>query len=339
VAGSELDSCLLPGSCSVSDRMSGFKPSEGDWPCPDPSCGNVNFARRTSCNRCGVDKPMDRKLAKGGIKIGSNAAEKSKGLFSADDWQCSKCGNVNWARRSTCNVCNGPQFSVEEERTGLGGGFNERGNVEYKERVESDDEFDDLGRRKKKKDQHKKMDSIVPSVPYEEEEEEEEEDDDDDDEDGDLSKYDLWGDVDEKDDKKDGEKNGKSEDVKSKEAVKRKASRSRSSSRHGRSRSKDEKKRSRRSRSTSSSSSSSSSRSRSRSRKKSRKSGKSRRSSSSSSSSRSRSRSKRDKKSSGSKKSSRRSRSSSRKGGGGRRKGDRSSSSSSRERSRFLGGC
>lgn len=34
--------------------------------------------------------------------------------------------------------------------TGYGGGYNERGNVEYKERVESDDEFDEFGRRKKK---------------------------------------------------------------------------------------------------------------------------------------------------------------------------------------------
>ena len=30
--------------------------------------------------------------------IGKQAAEKSKGLFSAEDWQCGKCGNINWAR-------------------------------------------------------------------------------------------------------------------------------------------------------------------------------------------------------------------------------------------------
>ena len=34
--------------------------------------------------------------------------------------------------------------------TGLGGGFNERGVVEYKEHT-SDDEYDDFGRKKKKR--------------------------------------------------------------------------------------------------------------------------------------------------------------------------------------------
>lgn len=41
---------------------------------------------------------MDNAKKKLGTEIGKAAAEKSRGLFSAEDWECGKCGNVNWAR-------------------------------------------------------------------------------------------------------------------------------------------------------------------------------------------------------------------------------------------------
>nr|KAF6384276.1 zinc finger RANBP2-type containing 2 [Pipistrellus kuhlii] len=128
-----------------------FRVSDGDWICPDKKCGNVNFARRTSCNRCGREKTTEAKMMKaGGTEIGKTLAEKSRGLFSANDWQCKTCSNVNWARRSECNMCNTPKYAKLEERTGYGGGFNERENVEYIEREESDGEYDEFGRKKKK---------------------------------------------------------------------------------------------------------------------------------------------------------------------------------------------
>ncbi|KAJ7992881.1 hypothetical protein DPEC_G00266670 [Dallia pectoralis] len=232
-----------------------FRVSDGDWICPDKKCGNVNFARRTSCNRCGREKTTEAKMMKaGGTEIGKTLAEKSRGLFSANDWQCKTCGNVNWARRSECNMCNTPKYAKLEERTGYGGGFNERENVEYIDREESDGEYDEFGRKKKKyrgkpvskssaKEIEKKVEPVKPEAGEEEEEEEEEEGDlskyklDDDDEeededDADLSKYDLDASGDE------GEKDKLVEVKNSPPGSSRSSSRSSSSGPRSRSRSK-----------------------------------------------------------------------------------------------------
>lgn len=56
------------------------------------------------------------------------------------------CGNVNWARRTNCNVCNAPKINTHGQRTGYGGGYMERDEVvDYKRHEDSDDEFDEVG--------------------------------------------------------------------------------------------------------------------------------------------------------------------------------------------------
>jgi len=58
---------------------------EGDWFCS--SCGNHNFASRTSCNKCQAVRP--------GFKQG--------------DWICKSCKNHNFASRDACNKCGAPK--------------------------------------------------------------------------------------------------------------------------------------------------------------------------------------------------------------------------------------
>eukprot|EP01055_Gregarina_sp_Pseudo9_P002573 Gregarina_sp_Pseudo_9__2572@NODE_283_length_3297_cov_40_004911_g265_i0_p4_GENE_NODE_283_length_3297_cov_40_004911_g265_i0NODE_283_length_3297_cov_40_004911_g265_i0_p4_ORF_typecomplete_len242_score40_38zfRanBP/PF00641_18/9_9e12zfRanBP/PF00641_18/1_1e09DUF35_N/PF12172_8/0_01DUF35_N/PF12172_8/1_6e03DUF35_N/PF12172_8/0_46DUF35_N/PF12172_8/2_8e02DZR/PF12773_7/0_27DZR/PF12773_7/0_086Cytochrom_c3_2/PF14537_6/1Cytochrom_c3_2/PF14537_6/26TF_Zn_Ribbon/PF08271_12/20TF_Zn_Ribbon/PF08271_12/5_8e02TF_Zn_Ribbo len=126
---------------------------EGDWQCAD--CGNVNFAKRTRCNKCGVLRP---KAITPEVAAGPEAAAEGRnaGLFKKGDWTCTSCGNVNWARRDRCNLCIALKPSLQKDadakRTGKGGGhFDLQDPTDRLDYDSDDEEFDEFGRKKKRK--------------------------------------------------------------------------------------------------------------------------------------------------------------------------------------------
>lgn len=129
---------------------------EGDWECPEPACGNINFSKRTKCNRCGIPRP--RPPVDPLQSVGHFGGP--PGLFKQGDWPCPHCGNVNWARRDKCNICNAPKPSIKAEpRTGRGGGhFDLQDPTDRNEHQSDDEEYDEFGRKKKRK--KKKEDGV-----------------------------------------------------------------------------------------------------------------------------------------------------------------------------------
>ncbi|XP_058097961.1 transcription initiation factor TFIID subunit 15-like isoform X2 [Magnolia sinica] len=147
---------------------------DGDWLCPNTSCANVNFAFRGVCNRCGTARPAGASgtgAGSGGRGRGRSnndsggrgraaAAGGPTGLFGPNDWPCPMCGNINWAKRTKCNICNTnkPGHNEGGVRGGRAGGYKELDEEEIEEtrrrrrEAEEDDGemYDEFGNLKKK---------------------------------------------------------------------------------------------------------------------------------------------------------------------------------------------
>ncbi|XP_059655221.1 transcription initiation factor TFIID subunit 15 [Cornus florida] len=162
---------------------------EGDWMCPNTSCSNVNFAFRGVCNRCGTARPAGASgsgAGAGGRGRGRSGPDSGghgrpgggpTGLFGPNDWPCPMCGNINWAKRTKCNICNTnkPGHNEGGVRGGRGGGYKELDEEEIEEtrrrrrEAEEDDGelYDEFGNLKKKfraKTQQAEAKQVLPGA-------------------------------------------------------------------------------------------------------------------------------------------------------------------------------
>lgn len=88
---------------------------EGSWACT--SCGNVNWPKRTSCNRQGCNMPRDQADA-GALDQGQQATVHPEG-----SWACLVCHNINWPKRTICNKesCRAPRGATSAGGRGFAG--------------------------------------------------------------------------------------------------------------------------------------------------------------------------------------------------------------------------
>ncbi|CAN1297682.1 Transcription initiation factor TFIID subunit 15 [Linum perenne] len=159
---------------------------DGDWLCPNTSsCSNVNFAFRGVCNRCGTARPSGasgggggaagRGRGRGGPEPGRTVGATTSKLFGPNDWPCPMCGNINWAKRLKCNVCNTNKPGQNEGgvRGGRGGGYKELDEEEIEEtrrrRKEAEDDdgemYDEFGNLKKKYRVKTQQPEVAKTVP------------------------------------------------------------------------------------------------------------------------------------------------------------------------------
>jgi hypothetical protein len=66
---------------------------EGSWTCP--FCQNVNWPKRTTCNKEGCHMPRE---------IGGQIQHPE------GSWSCTACSNINWPKRTECKKCRSPRL-------------------------------------------------------------------------------------------------------------------------------------------------------------------------------------------------------------------------------------
>jgi hypothetical protein len=96
-----------------------------EWRCADSGM-HTQLTRPVLLVPAGGDRAQAAPAPPGGSKKVVAAPQGPAALFAPDDWACPSCGNMNWARRSKCNMCQTSKpGTMDMRREGNAGGFKE----------------------------------------------------------------------------------------------------------------------------------------------------------------------------------------------------------------------
>jgi len=84
--------------CHMPRDANGIQHPEGSWACAQ--CNNVNWPKRTECNKCRLPRAGSKPTMAGGL-VGVPAG--SPPGTQPGSWVCPLCANVNWPARTVCN--------------------------------------------------------------------------------------------------------------------------------------------------------------------------------------------------------------------------------------------
>jgi len=106
--------CTTP-NCKKWRPQSAIPVRKGDWRC----CGEVQFASRSSCRRCGKDKPAgaDQEVNKKRKVSPETHSGVARALitFRKGDWLCRKCHDHQFAKNAFCRKCGDSRPAREDE--------------------------------------------------------------------------------------------------------------------------------------------------------------------------------------------------------------------------------
>jgi predicted RNA-binding Zn-ribbon protein involved in translation (DUF1610 family) len=66
-----------------------------DWNCPN--CGDLNYASRNECRKCGTAKPYDPNR--------DQQSHQKRPVMKPGDWICPNCQDMNYSTRNSCRKC------------------------------------------------------------------------------------------------------------------------------------------------------------------------------------------------------------------------------------------